>query len=399
MTLRARVDLVILGAGIAGLWTLARLQHAGYRCLLLESRALGGVQTLASQGIIHGGTKYALTGSLTGSSQAIAAMPGIWRDCLEGRGDLDLSRMQVLSEQQYLWSDASLGSQLAGFFAGKLMRSRIEPVAGEQRPAPLRHPDFRGRVYRLQEPVLDVASLAAELARQWGDQTRLLERPEALRLHGGDPPGVTLSLAGGEGLRLDCQRLILSAGAGNGPLLEQLGWLQPAQQLRPLHMLMVRGPLPPFFAHCLGPSANPRLTVTSYPLGSGESVWYLGGDLAERGVALSTDELIAAGRRELRALLPWIDLSGCRWAGLRVDRAEPAQPQGRRPDSCFVDGRDGVLVTWPTKLAFAPELARRLLARLQADGLRPQPTSSEPLDRLPRPPLGLPPWQQERIWS
>ena len=37
----------------------------------------------------------------------------------------------------------------------------------------------------------------------------------------------------------------------------------PAMQQRPLHMLMVRGRLPRLYAHCLGASANPRLTVTS----------------------------------------------------------------------------------------------------------------------------------------
>jgi glycerol-3-phosphate dehydrogenase len=399
MTLRARVDVIILGGGIAGLWTLARLRAAGYRCLLLEPRALGGVQTLASQGIIHGGTKYALTGRLTGSSQAIAAMPGIWRACLDGGGELDLSRVRVLSEHQYLWSDASLGSQLAGFFAGKLMRSRIRPVSAGERPTPLQAPAFRGSVYRLEEPVLDTAALAAELARQLGEQTRLLERPEALELHAGQAPGLTLTPAGGESLRIDCQRLILSAGAGNGPLLARLGWRQPAQQLRPLHMLLLRGPLPPFFAHCLGPSANPRLTVTSYPAGADEQVWYLGGEVAERGVERSTAQQIAAGRRELTALLPWLDQSDSRWATLPIDRAEPAQPQGRRPDRCFVADRDGVLVAWPTKLAFAPELARQVLDRLQAAGVRPQPTQEEPLARLPRPPLGQPIWEHEQTWN
>jgi len=108
------VDLVIFGGGIAGLWLLGRLSRAGYSCLLLEADGLGGVQTLASQGIIHGGTKYALTGVLTGSSQAIAAMPGVWRACLAGHGELDLSRVRVLSEHQYLWSTAGLGSRVTG---------------------------------------------------------------------------------------------------------------------------------------------------------------------------------------------------------------------------------------------------------------------------------------------
>ena len=72
------LDIAIFGAGIAGLWTLARLRQSGYRVATFERHALGGVQSIASQGIIHGGTKYALTGKLTGSAMAIGEMPGIF---------------------------------------------------------------------------------------------------------------------------------------------------------------------------------------------------------------------------------------------------------------------------------------------------------------------------------
>ena len=69
-----RPDIVIFGGGIAGLWLINRLNAAGYQCLLLESATLGGDQTLASQGIIHGGLKYALGGNLSNESEAISAM-------------------------------------------------------------------------------------------------------------------------------------------------------------------------------------------------------------------------------------------------------------------------------------------------------------------------------------
>jgi len=44
-------DIVIFGGGVAGLWLLNRLRREGYDVLLLESRTLGGGQTIASQGI------------------------------------------------------------------------------------------------------------------------------------------------------------------------------------------------------------------------------------------------------------------------------------------------------------------------------------------------------------
>ena len=61
-TTEVTVDVLIIGGGIAGLWTLACLQKAGYKAVLLESQSLGHGQTRYAQGIIHGGTKYALSG-------------------------------------------------------------------------------------------------------------------------------------------------------------------------------------------------------------------------------------------------------------------------------------------------------------------------------------------------
>ncbi|HEB27268.1 MAG TPA: FAD-dependent oxidoreductase, partial [Porticoccus sp.] len=91
------VDIAIIGGGIAGLWLLNRLCNDGYNAVLFEQDDLGGAQTIASQGMIHGGIKYALGGALTGASEAIADMPDHWRRCLNGEGDVDLSQAKVLS--------------------------------------------------------------------------------------------------------------------------------------------------------------------------------------------------------------------------------------------------------------------------------------------------------------
>ena len=141
---RVRADIAILGGGIAGLWILARLRSAGYSVVLLESDRLGGIQTSASQGIIHGGAKYALNGDLSESARAIGAMPGVWRQCLEGVGELDLTAVRLLSPHQYLWSSDSLISKITGFFASKAMRSRMVAVQGAERPQPFQHPSFQG---------------------------------------------------------------------------------------------------------------------------------------------------------------------------------------------------------------------------------------------------------------
>nr|MBO2509418.1 FAD-dependent oxidoreductase [Gammaproteobacteria bacterium] len=381
-------DVLIIGGGVAGLWLNARLRRQGFATLLVENASLGGGQTLKSQGIIHGGTKYALHGALSGSAEAIADMPRRWREALAGSGELDLSGVRLLSDAHYLWSPGTLTGNLASFFASKAMRTRVDQVKDDQLPPALQSPAFKGKVYRLNELVLDVPSLVARLAELAGDGLLAGSRIAALR-NGEELVGLRV-----DDYEIRAQRIVLSAGAGNEALLAELGLRQPAQQRRPLHMVLVKGPsLKPLYAHCLGGGPKPRITVTSHPAADGQWVWYLGGDIAEAdGVARDQTAQIAAARRELETLLPWIDLAEARFATLRVDRAEPAQSGLVRPDNAFLAEHGRLLVGWPTKLALAPDFADRVLASLERADLRP--AARPPLPALPRPPLARPVWEE-----
>ncbi|UVJ44451.1 FAD-dependent oxidoreductase [Pseudomonas sp. LS1212] len=381
-------DVLIVGAGVAGLWLNARLRRLGYSTVLVESAGLGGGQSLKSQGIIHGGAKYALHGTLTGASEAIADMPRRWREALAGSGELDLSGVRLLSEAHYLWSPGTLAGNLTSFFASKAVRGRVDQVKGEQLPPALQDRAFKGKVYRLAELVIDVPSLIERLGELAGDSLLAGQRIEPLEENG------TLVGLRVDGREIRAQRVVLSAGAGNAELLEALGLSEPAMQRRPLHMVLAKGPsLKPLYAHCLGGGPKPRVTVTTHPAADGQWVWYLGGDLAEaEGVAREPEAQIAAAKKEIANLLPWIDLSHVRWATLRVDRAEPAQSGLVRPDNAFLAEQQRLMVGWPTKLALAPDFADRVLAALERDGIKPgnQPA----LPQLPRPPVAQPVWEQ-----
>ncbi len=389
------VEVAIVGGGIAGLWLLARLRQRGYGALLIENGRLGAGQTVCAQGIIHGGAKYSLHGQLSESATAIAGMPELWRRCLDGAGDTDLRAARVLADHQYLWTTRAPTSRLAAFFASKLMRDRMEKVAGAEvgdYPPALRHPRFGGTVYRLDEPIVDVAPVLAALAEHHREAIVLNQESVTPRLDG------TLALrhAGRPTWAIRPAYTVFTAGAGNAAL----PWA--TLQLRPLHMVMVRGiaMLGLLYAHCLGASDVPRLTVTSHHDASGRLIWYLGGGLAEEGVKRDRPEQIRAARRELETLLPWADWSRAEFAAFTVQRAEARQLRGTRPaePNIFRNGR--VLAAWPTKLALAPLLAARIEEMLQTLGAQPRPVDLRALADWPRPAIAVPPWDREDLeWS
>ena len=385
------VDAVIVGGGIAGLWTLARLRAEGYNAVLLESDALGAGQTRYAQGIIHGGTKYALTGKLTASSEALANMPPVWRACLAGNGEVDLREATLISDAHYLWSTTSLASKITGFFASRVMRTRTTALQPEQRPTLFQHRDFRGAIYRLDEPVFDTLSVLRALAKPVMPSL-VAVRDETLRLQGSR---LQFEAADGGAYELGFGKLILMAGAGNASLLAAAGLSKPAMQLRPLKMVIVRGGLTEkVFAHCMGAGINPRITITSHVDSENNIVWYLGGQLAEDGVQRSDSEQIARARHELAELIPWQDLGFARWATLDIDRAEVRHADGHRPDTFYAEQQGDIITAWPTKLALAPLLAQQVVELVS--GLA---KTSQALPPWPSPQFAEFPWCEPARWS
>lgn len=367
------VDVAIIGGGIAGLWTLNRLVADGHNAVLFERDTLGGRQTIAAQGVLHGGIKYTLKGALNKTSETIGAMPQRWRDCLEGHGEIDLSSVPVLSDHQVMWSPKTLGAGLTAFFASKALQSRVAPYKATRSDDMFWPEHFTGTAYKIHEQVVHVPALLEALAA-----------PHRARIFRGEAHLTEAGLeVDGHAVATGC--VVTTAGEGTAALLDSQG---PAMQRRPLHQVMVTGNLPKLFGVCLGTGPKPRLVVTTHPAPNGQSTWYLGGELAETGVARDEAEQIAFARAELEDLFPWFDIRDKTFTTLRIDRAEPATAETLLPSGVFCKAvSERLVVTWPTKLVLAPLLADAI-ARTIPDP-RGGPSPSLP---LPCPDIATPAW-------
>ena len=335
------VDVAIVGAGVAGLWVANVLAQRGLAVAVCEAAAVGGVQTIAAQGIVHSGAKYALGGG-SAAADALRAMPARWRAALDGQGEIDLRGVPVLADAVQLWCAAGAAlprARLAGWLAGP----------SEQRWRTAAKPFGRGRLLALDDFVIDVPTLIRQLAAPFRRRI-LAARVVADDIRACHPGIAAIDTAAGS---LRAAAYVFAAGAGNAPLATAAGFDDVQMARRPLNQTVVHLAQPArVFAHCLARpfGLEPDLTVTSHG-----PVLYVGGRVASAGVGRSASAQFAAVRRLLARVLPGIDLAGAEFRTHAVERAEPAEGGHRRGD-VYVAQRGNCLLCWPGKLSLVPRL-------------------------------------------
>ena len=347
-----KTDIAIIGGGIAGLWLLNLLTDRGYSVVLLEKKALGAGQTIASQGLIHGGIKYTLDGFLSDASETIAAMPSRWKACLRGKGTLNLTGVKTLSEDYFLFSDGSLTSKITAFFGSRAIEGRAVAVEKTDLPGILGDNRFKGLAYKLEDFVIDTSSLVKKLSLPHLDKIYTGEFD--LSVSEGEIRKIQLS----DGTDLCARKYILAAGRGNGELINLLG-LPVNMQLRPLKQVIVYGQkLPEVYGHAvnLKTGDKPNLTITTHYLLDNTNCWYLGGELAETGVNLTDKAQVEQAKYELHNLLPWVNFANCSFKTYDIERAEPSQKDEKMPGKPYAKEFGNSILCWPTKLTLAPLL-------------------------------------------
>lgn len=348
-------DIVIFGAGIAGLWLHHRLRRLGYSVLLLESDAIGGGQTIASQGILHSGLKYAFAGKINKLAQSISAMPDRWRTALKAKDDggIDLSAARMKASSQYLMIPSGMMGGLVKLVTKRTLGESVHDVSVQDWPEDIRKTGFNGSVIYMGEPVLDIPSVLRALAEPYKDSIRRIDTPEApldfLEQHA-----------------INAKLHIFTGAASNHEIAQKLEHDAGVQtQKRPLLMGMMKPAPFPLYAHLVGSSDKPVATITTHEMSDGTLVWYLGGGVAEREKDSNPQEVIDSAKAGFTKYLPQVDLSQMEWATLPIDRIEgKSDTDGWMPDTPTIHTAGNCLYCWPTKLTFAPLLADSVLKKI-----------------------------------
>ncbi len=371
-------DIVIFGAGIAGLWAFHHFKSLGYNALLLESTAIGSGQTIASQGILHSGLKYAFAGKINSLAANISAMPDRWRAALNRQGPVDLASARLHAPSQYLLIPSGLMGGLLGLVTRQVLGEQVHTLPKTDWPDSIQGAGFKGALVHMNEPVLDIPSVLQALALPYIDSIRRIDTPE-------DPLGFLAQN------NIHAKILIFTSAGSNARIACRYGHDAGLEtQTRPLLMGMIKPAPFPLYAHCVGPSDKPVITITTHTAHDGTLLWYCGGAVAEREKESDPTLVFKAIRQACATYFPALDLKNLSWASLPIDRIEGrSRTDGWLPDTPTIHQHENHLYCWPTKLTFAPLLTERLLERIT---ISPSCTTTD-WSFLPELPFVLPPWE------
>ena len=383
-------DIIIIGGGISGLWLRALLSSLGYKCILIDQHNWGGQQTLAAQGIIHGGTKYSVKGIWNPAARAIQDMPRRWEQAfINGAGELPLKGVKSLSPHQYICFPSS--NKIFSFLASSIVQSKATALKAQEYPESFKQGGMDAKVYQLNERVIDMESLVQVLnkigtgAMTKGkvDYQSIINREDGVEIRVNQQT-------------IRAQLIISTAGVGNKDIAsgkEDAVATQPTkgdstgkadkldkpikQQVRGLNMLMLRGVnLPSIYAHFFDHSALPLLTITThedekYP---GETIWYVGGALAEHNLDDDAQQLAQKFIKQITKFMPQLSIKEqeIHAAKLRIDRAEPQNKGKTKPVAPYLKLIKRALICYPIKMTFAPLVGDMVVKKLQQIGITPQ---------------------------
>lgn len=377
-------DIVIFGAGIAGLWTFHSLKKMGYDVLLLEKDSIGCGQTIASQGIIHSGLKFSLAGKVNKLARAMSTMPERWYAALHGEGEVDLSSAKIATKSQQLLIPTGFMGGITRLVTERAFANTVRSVPKDEWSDDIKGSGFKGSVIFMNEPVLNIPTVLRALAEPYRDCIRKITDEQA------NAPFKFL-----KDHNISAKKVIFTSAGSNHEIAKNNDHNKGLEtQKRPLVQGMMQNAPFPLFAHLIGKTDKPIATITTHEMSDGTLVWYIGGLVAERAIDAPVQDVISAALKAFKTYMPYVDVSNVKWATLPVNRVEgKSKTDSWMPDTPTIHHTEEALYCWPTKLAFAPMFGDMVQDRLKTDNITPSHKTSV-YDFLPLAEYTQTPWDK-----
>ncbi len=360
MTIEQKVDVLIFGGGISGLWTLNSLAAEGYNAILVENNSLGKGQTIVTQGIIHGGDKYLLPNNFSLASYlGIKGMPKGWQEHFEGKRTPNLSNIEISSRECLYWfpneNHNNRIMKMLMLMVRQYTSTWIKEYHKKDFPEVLK--ENAKIVLGVKENVIDTNSLLEELAKKQN-----IFYANTIPEFTMDSDGNVEKVVVGD-YEIKPKIVVMTSGEGNEALAKKVGIEQNIMQRRPLRHLFLRGDLPELYCH-IADGQTTMMTVTSHDKLSKELVWNIGGDYSKPWLKEKPDSFIEKSVAKLSTYFPQIDFDSCSKGLFDIDRAEGLN-NGQRPGDPVIYKHKNILVAWPTKLTLAPKLSDGIVERIR----------------------------------
>lgn len=366
------VDVLIAGAGVAGLLLAFELTKLGYSCLVVEKEGIAARQSGHSHGYLHAGYIY-----LRGNRRLVSQLNDArekWKSYLQ-----EIGGIQAITQHSIIGfeNSTSANSALQAWRYSDLDVNEIERASF---PVELFASEAVSRAFKTDEPSYDFPEFLSNLANNLPINSIVKAELRSFKLCGNAISSVEIECDGA--IRSITPRfLVLCAGEGNGEIIDaSLGKHRSISKIRTSYMMIIEGerlsdlslimPENQFYGHFMVSrpgSGNTRWLLSNY-LSVGGAV-----GLNERASRLWSTSML----RVVTKLFPRLPLEKLRFGVYPAPKAEYRRDPEYLPDGKVIEnfGIENLSAVWPTKLTLSPLIVNDVADQIQRT--LNQPSKSE----------------------
>lgn len=344
-------DVVVIGAGAAGILSATRLRDEGYSVILVEAARAGSAQSNHSHGYLHRGHIYA--SPKENFVRELNRGADSWISLFDEAGVAPVTQS----------ANIAFHSRYNGKIAGERWAKLGMPYSLSETPAGFR-PESFGICYETPEPAYDFTGWYSYTLSNAFEGIRCV-RARAIELINEDQRivGVRLKNENGETVTVSTSIYVLAAGTGNIDLASSAAKLRGRGVNRVSFMLVLEGELPPT-SLIVPDHQSYGLFMVSRSRG-GKNFWLVSNYISYAGCRPSAYGAILwarAAMKTLRRCTELIDEYRLNWGVYAAPKGElRADPRQMSEHSVESYGFENLLVAAPSKLTLAPLLAGKVV--------------------------------------